>query len=119
MDDAEYFFREGCFITELSNRPDDAVVSIAKARVESGCTTRRHRLHGTVERYVILSGTGTVEVGDEPARAVAAGDVVLIPAQCPQRIRNSGSADLIFLAICTPRFVPENYEDLETDQAVQ
>lgn len=113
MTNAEYFFREGCFITELSNRADDAAVSIAQARVEAGQTTRWHRLHNTIERYVILRGSGIVEIGDQPTHAVGAGDVVLIPALSPQRIHNNGDSDLIFLAICTPRFLPENYEDLE------
>jgi mannose-6-phosphate isomerase-like protein (cupin superfamily) len=43
------------------------------------------------------------------------GDVVLIPPACPQRIANLGDTDLIFLAICTPRFRPEAYEDLDTE----
>lgn len=114
MTRAEYFFREGCYITELSNCTDDPAVSIARARVEPGATTRWHRLHGTVERYVILSGCGIVELGGRAPWAVAAGDVVLIPALCPQRIHNNGSDDLIFLAICTPRFTPENYEDMDS-----
>ena len=75
---------------------------------------RWHRLRETIERYVILSGTGIVEIGDTPARTVTTGDVVMIPAHCPQRIHNSGSADLIFLAICTPPFVVGNYEDIDS-----
>lgn len=110
---AEYFFREGCFITELSNSPHDPALSIARARVEPGCVTRWHRLCNTAERYVIISGSGIVEIGDQPPCAVTAGDVLIIPALCPQRIRNNGDSDLIFIAICTPRFVPENYEDIE------
>jgi mannose-6-phosphate isomerase-like protein (cupin superfamily) len=39
--------------------------------------------------------------------------VVLIPAACPQRITNTGAGDLVFLAICTPRFTYEAYEELE------
>lgn len=113
MTNAEYFFREGCFITELSNRADDAAVSIAQARVEPGHTTRWHRLRNTTERYVILSGSGIVEIDDEPPRDVSAGDVVIIPALYSQRIHNNGDNDLIFLAICTPRFMVENYEDLD------
>lgn len=113
MTNSEYFFREGCYITEIANRADDPAVSIARARVEPGCTTRWHRLRDTVERYVILSGSGVVEIGDERAREVKAGDVIFIPALCPQRIHNSGSDDLIFLAICTPRFLPENYQDVD------
>jgi mannose-6-phosphate isomerase-like protein (cupin superfamily) len=44
---------------------------------------------------------------------VEPGDVVVIPPLCRQRIANVGKTDLVFLAICTPRFRPENYEDLE------
>ena len=52
----EYYFDEGCFILELSNSPADPDVSIARARVKAGVTTKLHRLKGVVERYVILTG---------------------------------------------------------------
>ncbi len=109
----EFYTEERCYITELSNSSDDAEASVARARVEPGVTTRWHRLRETAERYVVLSGSGLVEVGDLPARRVSAGDVVLIPPMCRQRIGNIGNEDLIFLAICTPRFRDELYEDLE------
>ena len=93
--------------------PEDPEASIALARVEPGVTTRWHRLVATTERYVILDGRGRVEVGDLPTREVRAGDVVVIPPLCRQRITNVGSEDLRFLAICTPRFEQRNYEDVE------
>lgn len=111
--DEEFYFDEGCFINELSNTGDDPQASIARARLETGKTTRWHRLHDTTERYVILEGTGSVEIGDLPPTNVSAGDVVLIPPMCRQRITNSGSSDLVFLAICTPRFMQDNYEDID------
>jgi mannose-6-phosphate isomerase-like protein (cupin superfamily) len=89
--DAEYYFEEGCFITELSNAPDDP---------------------GTTERYVMLEGSGRVEIGDDAPRDVGPGDVVLIAPMVRQRITNVGKADLVFLAICTPRFRRENYENV-------
>jgi oxalate decarboxylase/phosphoglucose isomerase-like protein (cupin superfamily) len=39
--------------------------------------------------------------------------VVLIPPACRQRIANTGAGDLVFLAICTPRFSYDAYEELE------
>lgn len=111
--EAEYYTAEKCFITELSNSADDPELSIARARVEPGVTTRRHLLNGITERYVIISGTGRVEVGDLPARDVHPGDVVCIPPLCRQCITNTGREDLIFLALCTPRFVPQAYEDID------
>ncbi len=110
----EFYTDERCHILECSNLPDDPAVSIARARVEPGVTTQWHRLKDTTERYYILSGLGQVEVGDLPPQEVCTGDVVLIPPNCRQRMTNLGSDDLFFLAICSPRFVPEAYEDIET-----
>ncbi len=109
----EYYTDEGCFISEWLNSEEDEGASIAEARVASGVTTRWHSLDGIAERYVVLDGVGVMEVGDLLPREVRRGDVVLIPPGCRQRITNVGSTDLVFLAICTPRFRPEAYEDLE------
>lgn len=105
----EYYFKEGCYITEVSNSASDPDASIVQARVEVGMQTRWHWLAGITERYVIIAGQGVVEVGDAEPAEVLAGDVVIIPAGCRQRIRNTGSSDLKFLAICTPRFEMEKY----------
>ena len=110
---AEFHTPEGCYINELSNVDADPQASIARARVPHRTTTRWHRLKGTVERYVVLAGAGRVEVGDLPPQDVAPGDVVLIPPGCRQRITSLGAEDLVFLAICTPRFRPEAYEDID------
>lgn len=114
-DSREYFFEEGCYINELSNSSDDQDVSIARARVEAGKTTDWHYLTGIAERYVILEGSGRVEVGDMEPQIVSVGDVVLIPPQVRQRISNIGDSDLIFLAICSPRFEPAAYTGLATE----
>jgi mannose-6-phosphate isomerase-like protein (cupin superfamily) len=109
----EYATDERCHILELSNSAADQDLSIARARVAPGVTTAWHRVRGITERYVILEGTGRVEVGGMHAADVAPGDVVLIPPDALQRIENTGSSDLVFLALCTPRFRPENYEHAE------
>ena len=109
----EFYTDEKCFITELSNTPDDPDLSIARARVEPGVTTRWHRLKGITERYCIISGSARVEIGDLAPQDINAGDTVLIPPMCRQRITNIGTDDLIFLAVCTPRFLDEAYEDIE------
>lgn len=110
---SEYYFDERCHITELSNSSADPALSVARARVAPGVTTRWHRLNGVTERYVVLKGTGRVEIDDYPPESVASGDVVLIPPGCPQRIVNTGEGELVFLALCTPRFQLSLYEDLE------
>ena len=106
----EFATEELCSIVEELNDPACPEVSLARARVAPGVTTRTHALRGTVERYVIRAGRGRVEVGGE-VRDVGPGDRVLIPAGVTQRISNTGDADLIFQCICTPRFLPENYEE--------
>lgn len=113
----EYWFEEGCFIDELHNDPGDPALSVARARVPVGGVTRWHRLQGITERYLIERGRGRVSVGDQPEREVGPGDVVLIPPLCRQRIRNLGPDDLVFLAVCTPRFRLESYEDVDDGQA--
>lgn len=109
----EFYTPEKCYIIELFNTPNDPTVSLAQARVAPGTTTRWHRLMGITERYLILVGNGCVEVGDCPPQMVGVGDKVIIPPAHRQRITNTGQADLIFLAICTPRFCLELYEDVD------
>ncbi len=112
---AETYTDERCFINELSNFDGDPAVSIARARVDPGVATRWHRLRDTTERYVILSGRGRVEVGELAPQEVGADDVVLIPPGCRQRIACVGSEALIFLAVCSPRFRQDAYEDIEDE----
>ena len=108
----EFFIEEGIFILENLNAPDDPAASIARARLPEGRQTRWHYLVGTVERYLIASGQGRVEVGDLPPTDVFPGDVVVIPAGTRQRIENTGKGDLVFFCVCTPRFRAENYREM-------
>jgi mannose-6-phosphate isomerase-like protein (cupin superfamily) len=76
-------------------------------------TTQLHCLRGIKEIYIIRKGTGLVLIGDQEVE-VSVGDSVIIPANTPQRITNlSNSEDLEFYCHCSPRFVPEAYENLE------
>ena len=110
--DTEFWTPERCFILEMSNTDGDKGVSVAQARVKPGITTQLHRLNGVEERYVVLAGEGRMEVGDLEPSEVTVGDVVLIPEGIQQRITNTGSEDLLFLCVCTPRFYPDCYEAL-------
>ncbi len=109
----EILIPEGCRILESWNCPEDPAVSIARARVAPGTATRAHRLHGVRERYLVVSGRGEVTIDGGPSQPVGPGDVVVIPPGRSQSIRNPGDCDLVFYAICTPRFTPDCYEDLE------
>jgi mannose-6-phosphate isomerase-like protein (cupin superfamily) len=109
----EFETAERCFITEVANDPSDETVSIARARVEPGVTTAWHKLRGASECYLIISGQGLAEIGNLEPAAVTAGDVICIPPDTPQRIANTGKDDLLFFAVCSPRFTPDCYISLE------
>ena len=113
----ECYTEERCHIRELSNTEEDPDLSICQARVTPGEITRWHRLSGIVERYIILEGSGRLELADHPPQQVGPGDVVRIPPGVRQRITNTGGTDLIFLAICSPRFRWDAYEDVEREIA--
>jgi mannose-6-phosphate isomerase-like protein (cupin superfamily) len=107
----EYYTEERCFITEVLNTPGYAPVSVARARVEPGITTEWHMVRDTDEMYYILSGEGDMEIEDREAGPVRPHDLVFIPRNTRQRIRNTGQTDLLFLCICAPRFEQRNYVD--------
>lgn len=110
---AEFPTRERCHITELMNFAAMPDLSVARCRVEPGVTTELHHLTGTAEIYVIVAGTGEMDDGRDHWQPLAPMDCVAIPAGSAQRIRNTGSGDLLFLALCRPRFAPDSYVPLE------
>lgn len=109
----EYYTDERCHILELLNSADCPEASIARARVEPGVTTKRHRVAGTVERYMIMHGSGIARVEGRDEQVAGPGDIIVIPAGVTQSIINTGDHDLVFLCVCTPRFEWDNYESLE------
>jgi mannose-6-phosphate isomerase-like protein (cupin superfamily) len=112
----EALLPEGCFLFENWGAATfgDKKVSIARARVEPGVTTKVHWLTGVQEIYLIIQGKGKVTVGDLKPTEVSKGDVVVIPPETSQSITNLGETNLIFYCICTPAFVTECYHDKET-----
>lgn len=103
---------ERCRIEERLNDPAAPEVSLARAIVASGVTTRLHALDGITERYIVIRGEGLVEVDGRSWRVVP-GDRVTIAPGLAQRITNTGARPLEFDCICTPRFVPDAYRDLD------
>ncbi len=81
--------------------------SIAHAQVPVGVTTLPHRLIRSSEVYYILSGTGIMHIGDEHME-IGEGQLAYIPPGKVQWIENTGTRDLIFLAICDPLWREED-----------
>jgi mannose-6-phosphate isomerase-like protein (cupin superfamily) len=109
---SEFWTPERCFIQEILNDPSHPNSSLAVARVPPGVTTQLHRLNGTEETYIIKRGDGVLEIDGEKSE-LKLGDAIIIPAGASQKISNIGDEDLEFFCLCTPRFLPECYEDLE------
>lgn len=109
----EYYSDERCHILELLNIPNLSNQSIARARVQPGITTAWHKLTNTSEVYYILEGKGQVEIGNDPARIITKNELVFIPPNIRQRIKNIGTDDLVFLCFCVPSFDEKNYVSLE------
>jgi mannose-6-phosphate isomerase-like protein (cupin superfamily) len=111
----EYLTPEGCYIFENWGLVSvgDRAVSIARARVEPGVTTKPHHLDGVQEIYLIVQGKGMVFIGDLGSTEVVGGDVVVIPPMTSQSITNTGKVDLIFYCVCTPAFTEKCYHSEE------
>ena len=112
---SEYYTEERCYIIEIMNK-EGIDFSIARARVKPGVTTARHAVNKTTEAYYILQGSGLVQSTNGFEKKVNPGDVMVFPPGIEQKITNLGIDDLIFLAICAPRFVPESYIHLEVSK---
>ena len=110
----EFLTDERCHITELSNSVHSPDGSLAIARVEVGVTTQLHSLTGITETYIVIEGQGGMEVDGE-SFPIETGDQVVIPPGASQRITSEGDIDLRFYCLCTPRFVPISYVNLEED----
>ena len=105
----EFYTEERCHILEILNTEEHPNFSLAQARVEVGVTTVWHTLKEADELYYIIQGTGEMEIEDDFKSTLTKGDAVLIPKNKSQRIKNTGTVDLVFLCVCAPRWKPELY----------
>jgi len=100
---AEFIAGDKTVLRELLH-PDKMEVkcgySLAHAIVKPKESSTPHALK-TTEVYYILEGEGVMRIDGESAK-VRAGDMIYIPPNTKQLIRNSGVADLKFLCIVDP-----------------
>lgn len=102
---------DGTYLRELLSPSKDGVqlrYSLAHAVVKPGETTYWHRMR-TSEVYYFLSGNGVMYIENEE-RDVTANHLVYIPPNSRQRVKNTGTEDLIFLCIVDPEWKPEDEE---------
>ena len=80
--------------------------SLAEATLAPGAETRRHYHARSEEIYVLLEGSGRMEVdGDE--REIGPGDAILIPAGAWHSIR-ADARGVRFLCCCAPAYSDED-----------
>jgi mannose-6-phosphate isomerase-like protein (cupin superfamily) len=77
--------------------------SLAEAWLEPGQATERHYHARTEEIYVVLDGSGDMEV-DGDRRRVGPGAAILIPAGAWHQIRAETGEPLRFLCCCAPPY---------------
>ena len=109
----EFWLDERIYVREIMNSPDEPELSLARFRVPAGSTTQLHSLTIT-EWYQMESGAGIVEV-DGDKISMKAGDNLRINPGQSQRVINESREELVFQSICTPRWTPECYTNLETE----
>jgi mannose-6-phosphate isomerase-like protein (cupin superfamily) len=73
-------------------------ITISRYRVAPGDQVSLHVHTGKAEYWVIVAGSGTVEVGDRTF-AVSEGDVVWTPPRIPHALINTGGSPLEFVNI--------------------
>ncbi len=113
----EYTTLDGSRILELirPEREGSENLSLARATVEPGASTLRHRHTKAEEIYYVLQGEGALEIGGAVER-VEPGDARLIPPGAEHRITAMGTEPLVMLCACSP---PYEHDDTEITEPVQ
>jgi len=96
--------KDGSTIRELHATQ---VQSLAEATLEPDQATVRHHHRVSEEIYVVVKGSGELEVDGE-TQMIRPGDAVLIPPGAWHTLVNNGSSDLRILCCCAP---PYSHED--------
>jgi mannose-6-phosphate isomerase-like protein (cupin superfamily) len=92
--------KDGSTIRELHHTE---VQSLAEATLEPGQATQRHYHARTEEIYVVVKGSGLLEVDGE-TQTIRPGDAVLIPPGAWHELENTGTSELRILCCCAPPY---------------
>lgn len=88
-----------------SNDPLSLNFSLAHAYLKVGENSLPHQLSHS-ETYYILEGFGEIYV-DGKMQTIEKGDIVYVPENAEQFVKNKGAVNLIFLCIVSPPWSPE------------
>ena len=70
----------------------------AEVTLEPGCSLGYHEHHNESETYYIISGEGEYD-DNGTKRMVKAGDKTFTPDNCGHGLKNTGTEDLVFMAL--------------------
>ena len=70
----------------------------AQVTIEPGCSLGYHEHHNESETYYIISGEGEYD-DNGTKRMVKAGDKTFTPDNCGHGLKNTGTEDLVFMAL--------------------
>ncbi len=100
----------GSEIRPLMDRTNSPVTqcSLAEETLPPGASVTPHHHEVTEEIYYILSGQGTMRIGEEE-RTVGTGDAVYIPRRARHTLTNTGAGAMKILLVCGPAFNPADY----------
>ncbi|MCB2180911.1 MAG: cupin domain-containing protein [Desulfobulbaceae bacterium] len=77
-------------------------LAITWVEIQSGHNQQPHS-HAPEQAYVIVSGVGRMQVGDEVSD-VHAGDLVFIPSNVIHSMENIGTEKLVYISASVPAF---------------
>jgi len=86
----------------------DTDLTVTWVEVDPGAEQVIHD-HDPEQVYVVIAGEGAMTVGEE-RRAVAAGDLIHVPANTEHGIENTGDGVLEYVSAATPAFPASEVE---------
>lgn len=107
----EFLAGDHTILKEILHPNNDAVAinySLAQARIEVGKASLPHRLKGS-ETYYILEGEGEMSIEGD-IKHIKKGNIIFVPPNAEQFVRNIGQVDLVFLCIVEPYWREEDEE---------
>ena len=87
---------EGRFVPKMFN---DGTNKIMRGKLEPGCSVGMHTHNGTSEIIYVLSGQGTMYLGDGGKEILNPGDCHYCPEGTGHSFVNESDADLTFFAV--------------------
>ena len=83
--------------------------SLAEETLPPGATVTRHHHDVLEEIYLILSGSGLMQLGDDQS-IVVTGDAIFIPRGTPHQLTNTGTDPMRIVLVCGPAYYHEDHK---------